>query len=129
MKRSGKFILCFLLLPLLAACGDGGGSASDNSEAELFKPSLTVDLQIEGNTATVHVNTNMSISEEHYGQARKSGEGHSHMYLDNGEKIGVKGPVQVFENLSSGTHILKVSLHNNDHTPYDVTQTIEFDIP
>lgn len=60
--------------------------------------------------------------------ARESGEGHVHMYLDNGEKIGVKEGQKVFTDLAKGKHTLKVSLHNNDHTPYDVTNTFEFEI-
>jgi hypothetical protein len=70
----------------------------------------------------------MSISPEHYGMAREDGEGHIHMYLDNLPKIGLKEDHTVIPDLLPGKHKLKVSLHNNDHTPYDVTKTFEFEI-
>jgi hypothetical protein len=89
---------------------------------------MDVKLDISGNKVTVTVNTDMKISSEHYGMAREQGEGHVHMYLDNGDKIGVKEGYKEFPNLSKGKHTLKVSLHNNDHTPYDVTKTKDFEI-
>ncbi|WP_162309366.1 hypothetical protein [Cohnella abietis] len=89
---------------------------------------MDVKLDIEDNQVTVKVNTDMTISPEHYGKARQDGEGHIHMYLDNGAKVAVKQGQQVFPNLSQGKHTLKVSLHNNDHTPYDVTKTYDFEI-
>jgi len=92
------------------------------------KPTLAVDVQVHGTTATVITNTDLHISKEHYGQERKAGEGHIHMYLDGGEKVAVKETKMVFTSLSAGKHTLRVSLHNNDHTPYDVTQTVEFEV-
>jgi hypothetical protein len=92
------------------------------------KPTLEVKTAINGNALTVDVSTDMKISAEHYGMARETGEGHIHMYLDKGEKIAVKEEHKVFSDLIAGHHILKISLHNNDHSPYDVTKTIEFDI-
>jgi hypothetical protein len=93
-----------------------------------YKPTLDVKTEVKGTELDVDVTTNMMISEEHYGKARENGEGHIHMYLDNGEKIGDKEGHKVFKDLKPGHHILKISLHNNDHTPYDVTRTIEFEI-
>ena len=125
MKYGIAALACCLAL---TACGDGSaGSKAKNTSA--FKPKMNVSLQVDGHTATITVDTDMTISPEHYGMARSKGEGHIHMYLDNGEKIGVKERVYLFENLESGRHSVKVSLHNNDHTPYDVTTTKEFDIP
>ncbi|MFD2611237.1 carboxypeptidase-like regulatory domain-containing protein [Paenibacillus gansuensis] len=114
---------------LLAACGNGDSKTADTAEAhERYKPKMGVDVKVEGNKATVTVDTDMKISPEHYGQARKEGEGHIHMYLNNGDKIGVKDGIYVFNDLPPGTYTLKISLHNNDHTPYDVTDLIHFDI-
>ncbi|MFD0672155.1 hypothetical protein [Cohnella sp. GCM10027633] len=124
MKKGVIAIICCLLL---AACGNNA-SSSDKNHGKGYKPSLDVSLKIEGNSATVTVETDMTVSPEHYGMARESGEGHIHMYLDDQDKIGVKERVYAFPDLEAGPHKLKVSLHNNDHTPYDVTQTVEFEI-
>lgn len=125
MKYAAIALACCLLL---TACGSGT-AGSKAKRASAFKPTLNVSLEVEGNTLEVTVDTDLAISPEHYGMARSDGEGHIHMYLDNGEKIGVKERVYRFEDLASGRHTVKVSLHNNDHTPYDVTTTKEFDIP
>lgn len=125
MKLRGIYlavICCFML----AACGDKAQTANGH---EVHKPYLNVKWKVEGTTFIVDVDTDMHISPEHYGQGRKTGEGHIHMYLDDNDKIGVKEAHYEFPNVPSGEHILKVSLHNNDHTPYDVTKTIKFKIP
>jgi hypothetical protein len=118
------FIFCLLL----AACGDKAAGSGSTGEHSAHQPSLDVKWEVSGRTLIVDVVTDMHISPEHYGQGRKDGEGHIHMYMDNEDKIGVKDPHKEFPNLPPGPHILKVSLHNNDHTPYDVTKTIEFEI-
>jgi hypothetical protein len=122
---SGALLLCFVL----AACGSSKAATSGTSSAgHAHKPSLDVSWQVAGTSLTVTVDTDLHISPEHYGQGREDGEGHIHMYLDDQDKIGVKERVKKFDNLPAGPHKLKVSLHNNDHTPYDVTKTFEFEI-
>jgi hypothetical protein len=125
MKAIYLILACCLIL---TACGskktDHSTMAMDNNG----KPTMDVKTVVTGNEFSVDVVTSMKISPEHYGMARVTGEGHIHMYLDNGEKIGVKEGHKVFKDLASGHHTLKISLHNNDHTPYDVTKTIDFDV-
>jgi hypothetical protein len=118
--------LLFICCLFLTACGNGADSSSDAHAAH--KPTLEVKLDVSGTQVTVSVDTDMTISPEHYGKARKAGEGHIHMYLDNQNKISVTEGQHVFADLAPGKHKLKISLHNNDHTPYDVTETYEFDI-
>lgn len=128
-----QLILLLVVLIGAQACSDPVTGEHKNQNGKQatssFKPKLDVELELDGDTATVRVITDMHINANQYGQARKEGEGHVHMYLDEGEKIGVKQEIQLLEDLPSGKHTLKVSLHNNDHTPYDVTKTIEFEVP
>jgi hypothetical protein len=105
-----------------------GGSAQTGAAAHDHKPSLDVKLDISGRQITVKVISDMHISAEHLGKTRVQGEGHIHLYLDDGEKSIVTGWEQTFKDLAPGTHTLKISLHNNDHTPYDVTITKNFEI-
>jgi hypothetical protein len=120
-----KYLLLLLLCLIVTACSK---EQVPTNNTPIFTPKLDVVVSISGNDATVKVDTNMQISPDQYGEARKIGEGHIHMYLDNGEKIGVKNELKEFKDLAPGPHKLKVSLHNNDHTPYDVTKTIDFEI-
>ncbi|WP_373231106.1 hypothetical protein [Cohnella sp.] len=123
-------IVYILLLSclMMTACSSNKATNSGTGQAQQQKPSLNVNVEVTGNKAEVTVDTDMSISEANVGQARKAGEGHIHMYLDNGEKVTVAKGVKEFPDLAAGSHILRVSLHNNDHTPYDVTRTVEFEI-
>ncbi|QMV41211.1 hypothetical protein [Cohnella cholangitidis] len=126
MRNLALLLFCCLLL---TACGTGTKSNSGSHDAHAaHKPTLDVALDVQGNQVTVTVNTDMAISPEHYGMARKAGEGHIHMYLDDQNKISVKENQHIFTDLAAGKHSLKVSLHNNDHTPYDVTNTYEFEV-
>ncbi|TJY42197.1 hypothetical protein E5161_09310 [Cohnella pontilimi] len=126
MKKLSVLLFCCLLL---AACGNGKTDGSNAAEAhQSHKPSLDAKVEVNGHDVKVTVTTDMTISKNHYGQARQDGEGHIHMYLDGGEKMGVKAPEHVIPNVPTGHHSLKVSLHNNDHTPYDVTKTYEFEV-
>lgn len=113
---------------LLSACGTTKADSGATEHHQGFKPKLNVTWEVSGDQITVNVDTDLHISPEHYGQARQDGEGHIHMYLDGGEKVGVKTHQHVFPDLDPGKHTLKVSLHNNDHTPYDVTKSFEFEI-
>ncbi|MFC4767357.1 hypothetical protein [Effusibacillus consociatus] len=100
---------------------------SSNADQEK-KPKLEVEVKTSGKQAAVEIKTDLKISKEHYGKEKVAGEGHIHMYLDNGEKQGVTDITNVLTGLTPGIHTLKVSLHNNDHTPYDVQRTVEFEI-
>jgi hypothetical protein len=125
MRLKYLLLICCLML---TACGNGTTSNSSNVHGNGYKPTLNVKMDINGNQLTATVETDMIISSEHSGMARVSGEGHVHMYLDDGPKMVVKEDQKVFTDLPPGKHVLKVSLHNNDHTPYDVTKTYDFDI-
>ncbi|WP_127579387.1 hypothetical protein [Paenibacillus koleovorans] len=128
MRKRWLLPLAFGLIWAVAACGNVETGSTSTMTEHRHMPQIDVQVQVNGTSATVKVSTDMHISPEQYGKARKEGEGHIHMYLDNGEKIGVTQEAKVFENLTPGVHTIRVSLHNNDHTPYDVTKSVEFTI-
>ncbi|WP_246942990.1 hypothetical protein [Bacillus pinisoli] len=97
-------------------------------EEKEFKPSLKVNLEVEGNKAIVYVDTDLVVSKANYGLESVKGEGHIHLFLDNGEKQGITVSPHIIEDIESGNHELRISLHNNDHTPYGVSEVIEFEI-
>jgi hypothetical protein len=99
------------------------------AETTVKKPSLDLKVDVSGHTATVNFKTDLIISPQHYGKERVPGEGHIHLFLDeDGEKKTTTEDKYVFNDLSVGKHNVKVSLHNNDHTPYNVSQSIEFEV-
>jgi hypothetical protein len=110
---------------LLTGCGN---AKETSSSAEAEKPKLEVTADVVGTTGTIHITTNLVISKEHNGLARKAGEGHLHVFLDDGEKKVINEDKVDFKDLSKGKHNVKVSLHNNDHTPYEVAKTVEFEV-
>jgi hypothetical protein len=123
---NGKNVIIAVVLvgALLTGC-----SGKETAPAAVVKkPSLDIALDVNGNEATVKITTDLHISPEHYGLQRVEGEGHIHMFVDNGEKVGVKSAQTVIKDLSKGKHNVKISLHNNDHTPYEVSKTVEFEV-
>ncbi|MFK7696223.1 hypothetical protein [Paenibacillus sp. HJGM_3] len=125
--RSWGLSLVLAACLLFTGCG-ADSSVHTGAGAAHGKPTLDVKLTVTGNQVVVKVDTDMHISAEHQGQERVQGEGHIHMYLDNGEKVVVAQAEQTLKDVPVGKHTLKVSLHNNDHTPYDVTKSIDFEI-
>jgi hypothetical protein len=121
-------VVLAIICLLLTACSSNNSPTSGAAAEHDHKPKLDVQLTVSGNQITVKVITDIHISEEHMGKARKEGEGHAHMYLDNGEKVFLTQVDTVFKNLAPGKHHIKLSLHNNDHTPFDVTKEIDFEI-
>jgi hypothetical protein len=103
-------------------------SNDQGAQSQSYKPTLDVGLTTSGSTATVIVTTNLKLSKEHIDGARKEGEGHIHAYIDDGDKLTTADSTIQFPNLKPGKHVVKVSLHNNDHTPYDVSKSITFEI-
>ncbi|MBY6037461.1 hypothetical protein KUV80_12375 [Fictibacillus nanhaiensis] len=130
--KSFLTIIPLIVCLLLASCSNQENTFKEvdsaNKEDQSQKPTLKAEVTVNGNSALVYVDTSMKISKDMYGKKKKTGEGHIHMYVDNGEKQGVtSSPVRI-ENLTKGDHKVKISLHNNDHTPYDVTETLTFTV-
>ncbi len=103
-------------------------AASASSQSQGVKPTLDIDVKVEGKTATVQIKTDLELSEANIGQARKPGQGHIHFYLNDGEKQSSGLSTVNLTDLPPGKHTVKVSLHNNDHTPYDVTVSRTFEV-
>ncbi|MGO4276816.1 hypothetical protein AB4Z22_44495, partial [Paenibacillus sp. TAF58] len=105
-----------------------GSSKTNSTPANSFKPTLEANTTVNGDSVTLRITTDLKLSKEHYDQQRKQGEGHVHVSLDKAEKEIMTTTEKNYEHLSKGPHELKVSLHNNDHTPYDVSKTITFEV-
>ena len=56
------------------------------------------------------------------------GEGHFHLFLDNGTYIVVAGDEYTFTNLTPGVHVVKAEMHNNDHSPLGPEKTVMFTV-
>ena len=131
-KIYSMFLILFLAFDLIGCSNNSATNfvvvdeESDTSSS--VKPRLQVEIQVNGDTATVIIDTDLKISAENYGSEKVNGEGHIHLYLNNGEKQGVKQKSYVLENLEKGLNKVRISLHNNDHTPYGVSETVEFEI-
>lgn len=121
-------MLCLAACLLVASCGRGGSDRSAGAPVQPKKPSLEVRVTTSAGEATVEVITDLILSKEHMDGAKRPGEGHIHMYIDNGEKMVTTEKTTTFNNLPPGKHTVNVSLHNNDHTPYDVSRKVEFEI-
>ncbi|MZQ87220.1 hypothetical protein GQF01_34405 [Paenibacillus sp. 5J-6] len=125
MRIYKSICLAAAMAILISGCGSAKSSTAPTSA---YTPTLEVSAVVNGDAVTLQMTTDLKISKEHYDHQRVEGEGHVHISLDKGEKIVVTDKQKVLDHLSKGPHEVKVSLHNNDHTPYDVSKTITFDV-
>ncbi|OAS16317.1 hypothetical protein [Paenibacillus oryzisoli] len=125
MNKIKGFYLLAALTIAITGCGKAKSTTSNTSS---FTPTLEVAYVVKDDAVTLSFTTDLKISKEHYDQQRVEGEGHIHISLDKGDKIVVTEKQKVLDHLSKGTHEVKISLHNNDHTPYDVSKTVTFDV-
>jgi hypothetical protein len=123
-------LLIFILL-LLTACNAHSGEEFEvidetNTSIKESRPELDIKIKVVENQAILFVDTDLLISKVHYGKERKEGEGHVHVYVNNGEKQAITTFRYVLKGVKPGKNIVRVSLHNNDHTPYGVYELQEF---
>ncbi len=131
MQKIGLSIL--VSVGLLTACNTQSHNdfevveegTSSNQEK---KPSLHAELKKQDGKVFLYVETDLVVSKENYGAKKINGQGHIHVYVNNGEKQGVTIFPHELKNLEEGTNHIKVSLHNNDHTPYGVSETLEIEM-
>lgn len=125
MNKIKGFYMITALTLVISGCGSAKLTTSATTS---FTPTLEVSSVVKDDTVTLDLTTDLKLSKEHYDQQRVQGEGHVHISLDKGDKIVVTTKQKVLEHLSKGPHEVKVSLHNNDHTPYDVSKTVAFEV-
>ncbi|UJF35860.1 hypothetical protein [Paenibacillus hexagrammi] len=125
MKFLKQISIAIILATALTGCA---AKSVESTPKAAFTPTLDVDVAVAGDAATLQFKTNMIISKEHYNKERKEGEGHIHLSLDNGENQIITDSSTVLQPLSKGPHNIKVSLHNNDHTPYNVSKSLDIEV-
>jgi hypothetical protein len=126
MKVTKTIGILALVVLLITSCSSKKATAPAETTGK--KPSLEVTVDVSGRTATARLKTDLIINPEHLGKARVDGEGHYHISWDDKEKQTISDNQQVVNDLSVGKHNVKVSLHNNDHTPYNVSKSIDFEV-
>lgn len=100
----------------------------NSSKNKEDKPTLHTELEKKEGKVFLTIETDLVVSKENYGSKKINGQGHIHVYVNNGEKQGVTSFPHELTNLKPGSNQVKVSLHNNDHTPYGVSETLEIEI-
>lgn len=93
------------------------------------KPSLDLDIKVEGTTAEVSLLTqNFQFVDEAASMNGTPvyGQGHAHLYL-NGEALDmVYQPEFLLKKLPKGEHELRVELNYTNHLPYQVAAVKSF---
>ncbi|MGM7703246.1 hypothetical protein ACSVDE_16050 [Pseudalkalibacillus sp. Hm43] len=131
MQKIGLSLL--VSVGLLTACNTHSHNDFEvveegTSSSQEKKPSLQTELKKQDGKVFLYVETDLVVSKENYGAKKINGQGHIHVYVNNGEKQGVTTFPHELKNLEKGTNQIKVSLHNNDHTPYGVSETMEIEM-
>jgi hypothetical protein len=90
------------------------------------KPTLDAKYTVDGKSAIItYTISNLKLSADHLGGAKVPGEGHLHLTVDGKQKAMLKtgAPVKL-ENLTAGTHTVKLDLQQNDHTALNVEKIL-----
>lgn len=105
-------------------------TAAALSDKAPAKPALDMKVDVSGTSATItFLTNNFKLAPEHYSSMHIPGEGHIHLFVDGSvARIGVKENTYVLKNLTRGKHSLEATLHTNNHQPYNVKDTAEFEI-
>ncbi|RFU63755.1 hypothetical protein [Peribacillus glennii] len=126
----------YILLPvllLITACNTHAHERlevieENAAKKKQYKPKLDVKVEVEGHKAILFIDTDLRISKDKYGGEKKEKEGHIHVYVNNGQKQGVTQLRIELKDVKKGSNEVRVSLHNNDHTPYGVFRTVNFEM-
>jgi len=95
---------------------------SETPFGDAVKPTLDLDVKVEGNTAEVKMITqNFQFTSEMDDMNQpQHGKGHAHLYL-NGNDFGKLYEQEfLLKKLPKGQHEIKVSLTYSNHMPYNV---------
>ncbi|RNB58714.1 hypothetical protein AAFJ72_10395 [Brevibacillus gelatini] len=112
--------------------GEASVTASTNSSAPpsqpagTAKPSLNMDITVNGSTAEVSLLTqNFEFVQENgeLGQTPVYGKGHAHLYLNGESKGMIYHPEFILKKLPKGEHEIRVELNYSNHLPYKVEAT------
>ncbi|KQL49354.1 hypothetical protein [Brevibacillus choshinensis] len=93
------------------------------------KPSLNLDIQVDGSTAEVSLLTqNFQFVQENGDMSQQAifGQGHAHLYLDGEAKGMIYHPEFLLKKLPKGEHELRVELNYSNHLPYKVESIQKF---
>ncbi len=110
------------LLLLVGGCGD--------TQSQMNTPHITISDPKDGTvfplimSTTVDIPVTFTVSDftlvAPTGQANVAGHGHAHLFLDQETTYRAIGVSPLTAKLvPAGNHTLKITLHNNDHTPID----------
>ncbi|RNB84770.1 hypothetical protein [Brevibacillus panacihumi] len=104
-------------------------AAPVNKPVGTEKPSLNLDIQVDGTTAEVSLLTqNFEFVEENGDMSLDPvyGEGHAHLYLNGEAKGMIYQPEFLLKKLPKGEHELRVELNYSNHLPYKVEAVKKF---
>lgn len=141
IMNNGKLLVAILLVfgILLAGCinlggpqetakttdktGKTGGSESVQTAKRpvftIMSPDGGETITTDGETADVKVTLGtIGLIIKNPGGKAKAGEGHFHIWIDDGKSTVVASKTYTLQNIQLGEHTLNVELVNNDHTSY-----------
>ncbi|USG63451.1 hypothetical protein NDK47_14820 [Brevibacillus ruminantium] len=97
--------------------------------ADKEKPSLNMDVKVEGNTAEISLLTQNFQFVADNGELEMQpiyGEGHAHLYLNGEPKGMIYQPDFLLKKLPKGEHELRVELNYSNHLPYKIEAVQKF---
>jgi hypothetical protein len=101
-------------------------SGGENHAFSSEKPSLAMDVKLEGTSAEVTLLTqNFKFVTTDESGKQVHGQGHAHLYLDGKLIYKVYDPKFIVKKLPKGEHELRVELVYNNHLPYNKVEAVK----
>ncbi|WNR44740.1 DUF6130 family protein [Paenibacillus roseipurpureus] len=114
----------------IATVAQSKSDTSSKTVATAAKPAIDANYKVDGKNVTITYQTaNFKLSEVDMNKANVQGEGHLHLYVDGKMKTmtGKTGPL-VLQNLTPGTHEVKLELQQNDHKELNVEKILNITV-
>jgi hypothetical protein len=101
-------------------------SGEENHAFSSEKPSLAMDVKLEGTSAEVTLFTqNFKFVKADGSGKQVHGQGHAHLYLDGKLIYKVYDPKFIVKKLPKGEHELRVELAYSNHLPYNKVEAVK----
>lgn len=136
LRTMRRFLILFLLVALLAACGGAKKSPAPDASSRRLSSTAKISIvepmpgaKVKGTEVAVRIGLEGGTVVPQASRDLKPDEGHVHLRLD-GAIITLLGGLEETVPVRPGTHVIEVEFAASDHGPFNprVVTTVAFEV-